>query len=48
MTTQFIKVRSYSKNETQEDFCQCLQCSRVYWQGTHWGNVQEILDKTSR
>lgn len=31
--------------ETQKELCQCPQCNRVYWQGTHWGNVQEILEK---
>lgn len=33
--------------ETQEEFSQCPECNRVYWQGTHWGNVQEILGKMS-
>jgi uncharacterized protein with PIN domain len=30
--------------KTQEDFLVCPKCSRVYWQGTHWGNVKETLD----
>lgn len=34
--------------ETQEEFCQCPKCNRIYWQGTHWGNVQEVLAKVSR
>lgn len=34
--------------DTQEEFSRCPECSRVYWQGTHWGNVQEILEKVSR
>jgi uncharacterized protein with PIN domain len=29
--------------ETQEDFLECAQCKRVYWQGTHWGNVKKYL-----
>ncbi|MCM8800999.1 MAG: Mut7-C RNAse domain-containing protein [Candidatus Omnitrophica bacterium] len=29
--------------KTQEDFVFCPECRRIYWQGTHWGNVQEIL-----
>ena len=34
--------------ETQEQFCQCPKCSRIYWQGTHWGNAQEVLAKLPR
>jgi hypothetical protein len=29
--------------QTQEDFLACPQCKRIYWQGTHWGNVQQIM-----
>jgi uncharacterized protein with PIN domain len=29
--------------QTQEVFVRCPQCSRVYWQGTHWGNVEKAL-----
>jgi len=29
--------------ETQEDFVACPVCQRVYWQGTHWGNVEDTL-----
>lgn len=32
---------------TQEDFVQCPSCKRIYWQGTHWGNVKEIIVKLS-
>lgn len=28
---------------TQEDFITCPKCKRIYWQGTHWGNVQNML-----
>jgi hypothetical protein len=28
---------------TQDDFNLCPVCRRIYWQGTHWGNVQETL-----
>jgi uncharacterized protein with PIN domain len=24
-------------------FLQCPECERVYWQGTHWGNVKDFL-----
>lgn len=34
--------------ETQEEFRQCRRCLRVYWKGTHWGNVAEILSKLER
>ncbi|MCM8779082.1 MAG: Mut7-C RNAse domain-containing protein [Candidatus Omnitrophica bacterium] len=29
--------------KTQEEFVQCPQCKRIYWQGTHWGNVKNTL-----
>jgi len=29
--------------ETQQDFLRCPCCRRIYWQGTHWGNVQQIV-----
>jgi hypothetical protein len=28
---------------TQENFFICSVCNRIYWQGTHWGNVETIL-----
>ncbi len=31
--------------KTQDKFNKCEKCSRVYWQGTHWGNVAEYLEK---
>jgi len=30
--------------ETHDEFFICPQCSRIYWRGTHWGNVRELLD----
>ncbi len=33
--------------KTQEDFVQCPRCQRIYWQGTHWGNVKETIAKLS-
>ncbi|MDD5348355.1 MAG: Mut7-C RNAse domain-containing protein [Candidatus Omnitrophica bacterium] len=29
---------------TQEDFYSCGTCGRIYWHGTHWGNVRQLLD----
>lgn len=29
--------------KTQNDFLTCPKCQRIYWQGTHWGNVEKIL-----
>ena len=29
--------------ETQDEFYQCPKCKRVYWQGTHWGNMKQIV-----
>jgi uncharacterized protein with PIN domain len=31
--------------KTQEEFITCPKCNRIYWQGTHWGNVQKTLDE---
>lgn len=31
--------------KTQEDFITCPECKRIYWQGTHWGNVQKTLEE---
>ncbi|MCM8779938.1 MAG: Mut7-C RNAse domain-containing protein [Candidatus Omnitrophica bacterium] len=31
--------------QTQTNFITCPKCQRIYWQGTHWGNVKKILDK---
>lgn len=31
--------------DTQEDFVICPGCGRVYWQGTHWGNVRKLLEE---
>lgn len=28
---------------TQDEFLTCPSCQRVYWSGTHWGNVSRIL-----
>ncbi len=38
------KVPEYVFN-TQKDFITCPKCRRIYWQGTHWGNVQKILNE---
>jgi len=29
--------------QTQESFKICPKCKRIYWQGTHWGNVRKVL-----
>ena len=29
--------------KTQDDFLTCPSCLRIYWQGTHWGNVAQAL-----
>lgn len=29
--------------QSQEDFITCPRCKRIYWQGTHWGNVVKTL-----
>ena len=29
--------------QTQNEFMRCGRCGRLYWQGTHWGNVEAVL-----
>lgn len=31
-------------HRTQGKFCLCPECDRVYWQGTHWDRMKEILN----
>jgi len=31
--------------KTQKDFITCPKCNRIYWQGTHWGNVEKTLEE---
>jgi uncharacterized protein with PIN domain len=26
-------------------FTRCPSCSKIYWQGSHWGNVREVLTR---
>ncbi|MFH1201495.1 MAG: Mut7-C RNAse domain-containing protein [Candidatus Omnitrophota bacterium] len=33
--------------KTNADFVSCPRCKRIYWRGTHWGNVKEIIAKLS-
>lgn len=30
--------------ETKADFVKCAKCGRIYWHGSHWGNVKEYID----
>lgn len=41
------KVPEYVYN-TQQDFVICPECERIYWQGTHWGNVRKLLDSVEK
>lgn len=34
--------------KTNEDFVECPKCARVYWHGTHWGNVKEYVSEICR
>jgi len=34
--------------KTQEDFITCPKCKRIYWQGTHWGNVTKTLEEITK
>ncbi len=31
--------------KTQEHFMKCGICDRIYWQGTHWTNVSEFVER---
>jgi uncharacterized protein with PIN domain len=31
--------------KTQDCFLTCPSCLRIYWQGTHWGNVSRTLER---
>lgn len=33
--------------KTQEEFFTCSSCRRIYWPGTHWGNVNKTLKEIS-
>lgn len=41
---QLVKKRApeYIFN-SQQNFFSCPSCQRIYWQGSHWGNVAKIL-----
>lgn len=30
---------------TQKDFMTCPVCEKIYWPGTHWGNVSKTLEE---
>ena len=38
------KVPSYVY-QTQDSFMKCDICDRIYWQGTHWTNVKDFVDR---
>ena len=31
--------------ETQKAFMKCPSCNKIYWQGSHWGKVSEVVSK---
>jgi len=33
--------------QTQNEFSRCSECGRIYWQGTHWGNVSQIIKEVN-
>ena len=32
---------------SQGKFTRCSDCHKIYWQGSHWGNVNEVITKLS-
>ena len=41
------KIPEYVFN-TQEEFTTCPKCNRIYWPGTHWGNVKKALQEIEK
>jgi len=31
--------------QNQEHFMKCENCNKIYWKGTHWGNIKEAIGK---
>ncbi len=31
--------------DSHEKFIGCPECGRIYWQGTHWGNITKTLEE---
>lgn len=31
--------------KTKQEFMRCFECGRTYWQGTHWGNINEAVEE---
>ena len=31
--------------QTHDVFRRCPACGKVYWEGTHWGNIRETIEK---
>ena len=31
--------------KNHEEFMECPECSKVYWQGTHWGKMEKVLNQ---
>jgi len=29
--------------KTHNEFMECVSCGKIYWRGTHWGNIKESL-----
>lgn len=34
--------------KTQDSFVRCGICDRIYWQGTHWTNVGDFVERIER
>ncbi len=30
--------------KTQEHFMKCPACNKIYWHGSHWGRVKEVIE----
>lgn len=39
-----VRVPPYVQR-TQLDFWRCPQCARIYWPGTHWQNVCQVVEQ---
>jgi len=34
--------------KTQDEFFTCSSCQRIYWSGTHWGNITKTLEDINK
>jgi len=33
---------------TRDQFMRCVSCQRIYWQGSHWGNIKQVFSRLTQ